>query len=787
MMGFFDKVKNAVGSKNFKYLDDLIHSGQKEIVLDSDIVLGWREEKKYLDGIKLDVDDLIIDGNGHIIDAQGKTSIFFCTGKNITIKNITLKNGFAEYGGAIKNGGELTITGSILTGNTVQGKCSEGGAIRNRGSLTIIESTLTENTSEWSGGAIRNRGSLTIIESTLTGNTAKDGGAIYNYDGGELTISKSTLTGNTAQKDGGAIYNYDDGELTITFSTLNNNTAEHEGGAIFNHDGMILIETDYGGILNISGCKILNNKSPNNIIFNKFFMEVHNTKFNNNQSKHVLVNEYSEFNISIIDSEFIGNNVEKDVIFNNGKSCTIKNTIFEDNLSRNITNKTDLTLISSKIKDDGQSILNDGHILIRQSQNLEDKIYGEGTVETDVIPQEETFDFGYLDKKIHESKSKEIILDQDITFENYEIDYYEGGIELDMDDLVIDGNGHTIDGANKSRIFIVTGKNITLKNITFKNGVTHDNYHYHFNDSGGAIRINHNDKITIENCKFISNTAQSNGGAIFSRDCELTVTESTLNNNTANNGGAIHKRDGKLTITKSTLTGNTAQGEYGGGGAIDGLDCEITVTESMLNNNTAKRDGGAIDNGKIYNNSAELTIHDSTLQENTSILGGAIQNRGCKLTITESTLNNNTASDGGAIYNEGGVLTITISTLTGNTTENSRPLGGGGAIFNKYGKLTITESTFTRNTSQGTRQSNGGGAINNYDGELTITLSTLNNNTAEHEGGAIRNNGSLTITESTLTKNTALRGGAIHLYIGGYKYESENCTFKDNEPDDVYK
>ena len=242
-MGFFDKVKNAVGSKNFKYLDDLIHSGQKEIVLDSDIVLGWREEKKYLDGIKLDVDDLIIDGNGHIIDAQGKTSIFFCTGKNITIKNITLKNGFAEYGGAIKNGGELTITGSILTGNTVQGKCSEGGAIRNRGSLTIIESTLTENTSEWSGGAIRNRGSLTIIESTLTGNTAKDGGAIYNYDGGELTISKSTLTGNTAQKDGGAIYNYDDGELTITFSTLNNNTAEHEGGAIRNNGSLTITES----------------------------------------------------------------------------------------------------------------------------------------------------------------------------------------------------------------------------------------------------------------------------------------------------------------------------------------------------------------------------------------------------------------------------------------------------------------------------------------------------------------------------------------------------------------
>lgn len=68
-----------MGSKNFKYLDDLIHSGAKEIVLDSDIVLGDGEESEYEDGIRLDVDDLIIDGNGHGIDARGKARIFECT------------------------------------------------------------------------------------------------------------------------------------------------------------------------------------------------------------------------------------------------------------------------------------------------------------------------------------------------------------------------------------------------------------------------------------------------------------------------------------------------------------------------------------------------------------------------------------------------------------------------------------------------------------------------------------------------------------------------------------
>ena len=101
-------------NRNFRYLDELIHSGVKEIVLDSDIILS-EEESKCENGIIINVDGLVIDGKGHTIDVRGKTRIFYCTGKNITIKNITLKNGFTEKnGGAIFNQGELTIIDSSL-------------------------------------------------------------------------------------------------------------------------------------------------------------------------------------------------------------------------------------------------------------------------------------------------------------------------------------------------------------------------------------------------------------------------------------------------------------------------------------------------------------------------------------------------------------------------------------------------------------------------------------------------------------------------------------------------
>ena len=46
-----------MGLKNFKYLDDFIHSDAKGIILDSDIVLSGGEESEYNGGIKLDVDD----------------------------------------------------------------------------------------------------------------------------------------------------------------------------------------------------------------------------------------------------------------------------------------------------------------------------------------------------------------------------------------------------------------------------------------------------------------------------------------------------------------------------------------------------------------------------------------------------------------------------------------------------------------------------------------------------------------------------------------------------------
>lgn len=194
--------------KNFKDLDDLIHSGAKEIVLDCDIALGDGEDEDYLEGIRLDVDDLTIDGAGHTIDARRKALIFYNT-SSVTLKNVTLKNGLR--------------------------------AVYNfRGNLNLSNSVLLENASEITGGAIYNYwGNVSISGSRLLRNySGCHGGAIFNFNG-EVNVSGSEFCRNFAESDGGAIFN--GSRLNITGCFFNANVSKGSGGAIYDNRGEINI------------------------------------------------------------------------------------------------------------------------------------------------------------------------------------------------------------------------------------------------------------------------------------------------------------------------------------------------------------------------------------------------------------------------------------------------------------------------------------------------------------------------------------------------------------------
>ncbi|AEG18409.1 Ig-like domain-containing protein [Methanobacterium paludis] len=188
--------------------------------------------------------------SGTIINGQktGNSIFTIASGVTVTITNLTLTNGTAEeYGGAIRNFGNLTVNNSTFTNNNAD-NC--GGAIYNEGNLTVGNSTFTGNTAnQYGGGAIANFRTLTVGNSTFTNNSIDgsnvSGGAIRNFFG-TLTVGNSTFTGNTAHN-GGAIYNCG-GSSTVGNSTFTGNTA-YVGGAIANW------YTD----VSVSFCRILDN------------------------------------------------------------------------------------------------------------------------------------------------------------------------------------------------------------------------------------------------------------------------------------------------------------------------------------------------------------------------------------------------------------------------------------------------------------------------------------------------------------------------------------------------
>ena len=191
-------------------------------------------------------------------------------------------------GGAILNGGTLSVTGASFTGNRAEvdpedewnGGC--GGAILNyreltvtggeftrnsacygaalyhqggtAGNMTVNGANFTSNTAEWGGGAICNCwGTLTVAGGEFTGNTVttgRDGGAIANWD--TATVTDAAFSGNEALK-GGAISNTGS-TLTVTDATFSGNEAG-EGGAIWN-------QNDYGdGTATLANCIFNGNRA----------------------------------------------------------------------------------------------------------------------------------------------------------------------------------------------------------------------------------------------------------------------------------------------------------------------------------------------------------------------------------------------------------------------------------------------------------------------------------------------------------------------------------------------
>lgn len=319
-MGFLDKFKNNYESQddtgNYKYITKLMIDNNY-VVLDCDIVISSIEKRLHKNGLPI-LDNVVINGAGHSIDARGLARIFYIKEKNITLKNITFKNGFCDIGGAIyvHESGSLKIKDCVFIDNKSE---TQGGAIINFGKV-ILENVDFRNNNSDEGGAVNNQigGELLLNNCSFKENNSPGiGGAIINF--GSLVISDSNFEDNNSNKHAGAIHNIRDGKLKISKTNFIKNKSSGDGGAINNN----------GNSLQADECKFIDNRSGTGggAIVNWGDSIINNSEFKGNFSKSGYDINFQRGSLKLSDVKF--NYIKEKSIFTaNDDLVTIDNCEF---------------------------------------------------------------------------------------------------------------------------------------------------------------------------------------------------------------------------------------------------------------------------------------------------------------------------------------------------------------------------------------------------------------------------------------------------------------------------
>lgn len=315
--------------------------------------------------------------------------------------------------------------------------------------------------------------------------------------------------------------------------------------------------------------------------------------------------------------------------------------------------------------------------------------------------------FKDLNHDINSNKKSKIYLNSNYTFNSKTDSSFVEGVKITRK-VTIDGKGHTLNGNEKARIFLVKNKNVVFKNITFING----NVEYDANEiNGGAI----NGYCTCIDCTFMDNHAVNagamhNGTAI---NCKF------INNGASYWGGAMYYGS----VYNCTFIDNRA---CYGGALWFCFACENSYFES----NFASLYGGAvntapvvkctfIDNHAMYGGAIFMYLHydfedtvNSVFRNNSAEYGGAIyvdddMAYDDDYAAVNCNFDNNEADYGGALYN---------TDAAKSTFKNNKAKVKGGALY----KGVISDCKFSNNYVNSTK--------NNYYNTKKLPASRLSSN-----------------------------------------------------------
>jgi len=830
---------------SFSALQLIINTAQGNIInLERNYTYNPNKDSALVTGITFTKPMTII-GKGNVkIDAKDMARIFNVN-QDITFRNISFVNGnvlslSSQRGAAIyNNGGNCRFINCSFINNTAY----QGGAIYNsQNTLNQFENcTFINNTATSQGGVINNyQGFAKFIDSIFVNNSATGSGGVYftefygydyydnctfiNNSAKMSAVINSGTTGTTYDKK--IINSTFIGNRVIDGSDTSTNTIIFSygtavEGCIFNDNTAASII--YSGFSNsvVKNSIFLNNtanyvitgSSPSSITadYNWFGNNATNYNVRPNVPTNLLLNNWYVLNITAtkfnaiisLNNLYDGSDVQKDYADYALPNITLDIKSINLNVQNNVTlNKTGKTQIPFTLTSDrGLLSLTKGSTLMSKEIELGDFDILQNLInENDVV--ELTRNYAYD-------------LDFDIITE---------GVLINKPNLVINGNGFTIDAKGKSRIFKITENGAIINNVTFINA-KHDS-------EGGAIYCS-GDDCTITSSIFVNNTATS-GSAFYLtgtngkiNDCifvnnhgdddinapnDLNADYNWFGNNASNYNINIAKVEGftlnnwyflNMTLMPSSanidlnnvyvvLDQNNVTNDNC---ALPNTNFKLTGENVTVQNDIVINQKGNVPITPLYKDlsltasfeTASYTVN-KTLQGDFAILQQLINDAGADGivnldrnytyivgadTITEGIdifyRNVSINGNGFTINALGKSLIFKVGSNAHNLTINNVTFinaGGssGGAIYwNSAKNGNIINSRFINNTC-----SNGGGAIYFSGGNINIINSTFKDNSAPQNGGAfyLFSGASVLINNSTFINNTAQNGGVIYVYSG---------------------
>ena len=772
------------------------------------------------------IEDCVFDNN------TIATACMEIAGSDTTIKNCVFDDNTVGNAVIITSGANSIIKNCNFTNNTVvQGVMRSTGSYATISNCNFINTTSkgtasTHPSSIFVSGSYSTLNNCNITNSKSTTNQDYNGAVYWTGSYGKIyNVNFTDCHSNSEKGDGGAITIISGTYNTVSECTFNCCTVGNIGGAIFigtqynnvtscvfndcssPYGGAIYTSSNHNNFVNCNftdcnassrGSAICIEGNVNNIIkcnFKDCVNTYDGTTTNNNFGGAVTLtgqsNVVSESNFTDCSSLFNGG-----AIFYNGTMGTIDSCTFNGNTATAngdaiYSTGNNLNILNSKFTNNGEEALNIAsgtYYYLKNNTGLTDSnvnvsddavsleardfyisLTGTGEGQNSRNPTNLTYAYQHI------ASGYTIYLTENI----YDVtNIYSGArsIQLYKDDIVIDGQGYTLDFKKANFIFQIYGSNITIKNLDFTNNV---------NTVGHLIYMQYYCKDTvIDNCRFINKSGSNTGScAIYLRGTNNKVINCIFSDIRGGVSSAVGGAAIRLETTNGCLVDNCNFTNVSGSGrggtiALAGSNYDNITNCNFINSMAYGTPSGCAINfygttcthTYIYN----CNFTDCHKAGSSTPNGGAIELFSAYSVMDHCTFINNEGNLGGAVvlWQNAHDMNITNCIFINNRANEG---GAIGIRDNSDYKLRVENCTFINNTA-----TNRGGAIK-YDASDSIVInSNFINNTATNNGGAVFFAAEkCNISDSNFTNNNASNGGAVY-YGGSYCVLSDSILINNS-------